>query len=98
MPPGTAIATAPNQGLLIDQAGAPPDVTVAFDINTGWDAGEKPYAQVIPARTKLVPLIAEYSQELAFTATNSLTVGLGFCGFALRLMDVAGGGRPLGAA
>lgn len=70
MPPGTVIATAPNQGLLIDQASAPPEVTVAFDINTGWDGGEKPYAQVIPARSNLVRLLAEYSQELSSMAAE----------------------------
>lgn len=72
MAPGTAITTTPNQGLLIDQNAAPAGVPVTFDINAGWSAGGEPYAQVIPARSSLAPLVAEYSAELAQMAIDLL--------------------------
>lgn len=69
LPPGTSIAVAPSQGMLIDQTNSP-ECTVTFDINAGWSSNGAPYAKVIPARSNLVPLLAEYSKSLASIVAN----------------------------
>jgi hypothetical protein len=62
--PATAIELSTGPGLLIDQATAEA-CAVSFDINGGWSAGGQPYAQPLPPRTRLAPLLAAYSRTLS---------------------------------
>jgi hypothetical protein len=53
---GTPIAHAMSQGLLVDLAGAD-QRTMAFDINTGWGAGDVTWAKTVPAGADLTPIL-----------------------------------------
>jgi hypothetical protein len=61
---GTAIALSTGPGVLIDQTGEA-DRAVRFDINDGWSAGGSVWADPLPPRTNLVPLLAGCSRTLA---------------------------------
>ena len=62
--PATAIALSTGPGVLIDQTTAE-HCAVSFDINEGWSPDGQPYAEPMPPRTSLVPLLAAYSRTLA---------------------------------
>jgi hypothetical protein len=53
---GTLIGHAMSQSLLVDLAGADQQ-TVAFDIDTGWNAGGATWATPVPAGADLTPVL-----------------------------------------
>lgn len=53
---GTVIYQAFSQAVLIDLTSSP-QVSVTFDINTGWSANQNPAVQFFPAGTNLAPLL-----------------------------------------
>jgi hypothetical protein len=53
---GTLIGHAMSQSLLVDLAGADQQ-TVAFDIDTGWNAGGASWATPVPAGADLTPVL-----------------------------------------
>jgi hypothetical protein len=57
MAPGTPIDHSMSQSLLIDMSGQAA-VTVAYDINTGWNVGETHGTQLVKAGTPLAPILA----------------------------------------
>lgn len=57
MTPGTAMEHSMSQSLLVDM-GQQTAVTASYDINTGWNAGGAPWAQLVKAGAPLAPLLA----------------------------------------
>lgn len=61
---GTVIAQSFTQACLINLT-TESEMSVSYDINTGWDGAGSPNVQLYPAGTSLVPLLLQSSPSLA---------------------------------
>lgn len=66
--PSTAVTTSYGPGIMVNQATSQ-QCAVTFDINEGWSGGGEPNIQVVPPHSNLVPLLAQYSESLATSAS-----------------------------